>query len=543
MPGIGLLALDGADTIGGSKLLLRYDDRQLLLDFGRNFKRFGKYYEEYLWPRSAAGLLDYVEMEVLPDARNLYREDLMHPDLTLEGPDVGRIDAMLLSHAHADHFGDLGFLRLDIPMVTNAMSAAIVKAMGESMKSDLGKDYVCPSPRYESNSRSTVIVQSCTTKQAKEMNVKGRDIILPGGWIPDAFRGFWNMSPSVEMAESAAKARPHLPGELRSDLSALKVEPHPVDHSVKGATAYVIPTSQGNVVYTGDLRLHGLNHSLTEAFVRAARSPRPYALIIEGTRARRASDASTDAQPSAEEDVLENARSLAAGMGDRLVIADFGPRNIERLEIFLTVARENHRRMVITTKDAYLLHAMHTVDPGVPVPGDDIAIYDCPKGSEGKFEGYILDRVYPGLTVNGAEVGRSPGDYLMSFSFFDLKHLVDIRPDEGHYMYSSCEAFSEEQEIDFIRMSAWLRKYGLEPHGLSFEKDAHGDMRPAFPKGPGSLHASGHATKEDLARIVEAIDPEVVIPVHTESPGWFEEEFGNQRKVLLPASGSWVGLA
>jgi ribonuclease J len=545
MAGMGILALGGSNTIGGNKLVLRFDDSQVLLDFGTNFKKFGTYYEEYLRPRSAGGLLDYVVMGVLPDARNLYREDLMHPELSLEGPDLGAIDALLLSHAHADHFGDMGFLRLDVPVVTNATSAAIIKAMADSGKSDMGKDYICPGPRHQATFRGSPIVQTCSTKEARELGMAGRDFVMLDGNIPGKFREFWEMSPSVELADSSNRCKPHLPGKLRKSIGSLDVTPFAVDHSVKGATAYVIPTSRGNVVYTGDLRMHGMSGSMTEAFVNAAKSPRPYVLIVEGTRVCRVSDDDPDAEQLTEKDVLENARQLVSGMDGKMVIADFGPRNIERLETFLKVARENHRKMVITTKDAYLLHAMHSADPQVPVPGRDMLIYDCPKGGESKFEEYILDKAYPGDEVKGPEIGRAPGDYLLSFSFFDLKHLVDIRTHGGCYLYSSCEAFSEEQEIDFIRMGEWLRKYDLAPKGFAFKDDEEGGKpRPVFSKGKESIHASGHASKKDLIWIVETIDPEVVVPVHTEKKGldWFEEEFGGRRRVVRLDEGVWQEL-
>jgi len=538
MSGISLLALDGSNTIGGSKLLLRYDDNQVLLDFGTSFKKFGTYYEEYLKPRSTGGLLDYVVMGVLPDAKNLYRKDLMHPELILKGPDVGRIDALLLSHAHADHFGDMGFLRLDVPFVTSAMSAIIVKAMADTGKSDMGKDHICPSPRQQNTLRGTPIVESCSVKEARELGVKGRDLVIIDSDIPEQFRQFWSFSPSIEMSDEPKRCKPHIPGAVRTGIDSIRLKSYPVDHSIKGACAYVIPTTQGNVVYTGDLRMHGINGHMTEDFIGGAKSPRPYVLITEGTRVGRVSDSSPDAEPTTEKQVLENATQLMSEMDGDFVIADFGPRNIERLEIFLDVARKHHRKMVVTTKDAYLLHAMHIVDPSVPIPGSDILIFDCPKGSESKYEEYMLQRVYPEATIKGGDIGRSPGDYLVSFSFFDLKHLVDIKPEKGHYLYSSCEAFGEEQEIDFIRMGAWLKKFYLKLYGFSFDQDG----RPVFPKGPGSLHASGHATKVDLARIVRGIDPEVVVPVHTEHAEWFTDNFGGERKVVVPDSEGWIEL-
>lgn len=538
MGGIRLLALDGADTIGGSKLLLNYDSTNVMLDFGTNFHSFGTYYEEYLKPRSTGGLLDYVVMGVLPDARSLYREDLMHPELTLKGPDLGHIDALLLSHAHADHFGDMGFMRLDVPLVTNAMSAIIVKAVTDTGKADLGKDHVSPSPRKPGTLRGTPIIESCTVKETRELGLKGRNLFITESRIPERFSHFWAFSPSIEMSDKPNSCKPHIPGTVRSGFHSIKFRSYPVDHSVKGACAYVITTTQGNVVYTGDFRMHGVSGHMTEDFMGAARSPRPYILITEGTRLGRVSDFSPDFEPTTEKQVLENATQLMSEMDGDFVIADFGPRNIERLEIFLDVARKHHRKMVVTAKDAYLLHSMHIVDPSVPIPGSDILIFDCPKGSESKFEEYMLQKVYPGSTIKGGDIGRSPGDYLVSFSFFDLKHLVDIKPEKGHYMYSSCEAFSEEQEIDFIRMGEWLKKFNIKLYGFSFDQNG----KPVFSKGPESLHASGHATRDDLARMVREIDPEVVVPVHTEHAEWFVDNFGGERKVVVPDSERWIEL-
>jgi len=52
--------------------------------------------------------------------------------------------------------------------------------------------------------------------------------------------------------------------------------------------------------------------------------------------------------------------------------------------------------------------------------------------------------------------------------------------------------------------------------------------KPNFVRG---YHASGHASKGGLMRVIEQIDPDVVIPVHTSNPKWFDENFENVRIV------------
>jgi len=49
------------------------------------------------------------------------------------------------------------------------------------------------------------------------------------------------------------------------------------------------------------------------------------------------------------------------------------------------------------------------------------------------------------------------------------------------------------------------------------------------------IHASGHATPHDLINFIEEILPEILIPIHTEHPEFFESIFRNSNiKVISP---------
>jgi len=54
-------------------------------------------------------------------------------------------------------------------------------------------------------------------------------------------------------------------GKLLPDCQ-YNIKAWPVDHSIPGAMAYAVETSEGWIVYTGDLRLHGSKGNLTRAF-------------------------------------------------------------------------------------------------------------------------------------------------------------------------------------------------------------------------------------------------------------------------------------
>ena len=136
------------NEIGGTKILLEDGDRKLFLDFGFPCKRHKLFYEEYLKPRSGAGLLDPLSMGMLPPLEGLYRDDLAPAGLWQQfrsAPlyrSVDHVDGVLLSHAHLDHSGYISFLRADIPVYSTAMTAFIAKAMQDAGKADFDQQ-VC----------------------------------------------------------------------------------------------------------------------------------------------------------------------------------------------------------------------------------------------------------------------------------------------------------------------------------------------------------------------------------------------------------------
>jgi ribonuclease J len=202
-----------------------------------------------------------------------------------------------------------------------------------------------------------------------------------------------------------------------------------------------------------------------------------------------------------------------------LVIADFSSRNFERLETFQEISRKTGREMVITAKDCYLLHTLQSIS-GFCMAESPRVYEEISSKSKRKWEQEVVRAQYGDRYVDHASIQKSPDSYILCFSFFDMKHLLDIKLEGGTYIYSACEAFNEEREIDFQRLWHWLQRFDIGTCGLSLNEN--GDLR--F---DGRCHVSGHASGEYLIWAIEQIDPDCIVPIHTEAMDWFATNFEN----------------
>jgi len=493
-----LRVLDGADSIGGTKIFLDTRSLRLLLDFGLNYKRYGLYFEEYLKPRGSRGIADLWRLGLIPRHPDLYCEDLWPDDLPREGSPL-EVDLILISHAHMDHCGLLGVIRPDIPVAASPTTWAILKAIQDAGKTEFYAETVYAVPRERLGD-----LRALRPMDWRSGAALGREIRLVGK-APAGLEEFLSRPPNP-------RGRALKPGSISSlddTRGNCEIRAFGVDHSIPGAVGYAIETDAGWVVYTGDLRLHGKGREQTIRFVEEMERLRPKVLLIEGTRA-----GPLGGENPTEEEVAERAYEIVARSRGKLVIADFSPRQVERLQSFLEIAKETGRVLLILTKDMYLLEVLEACGclEGV-VESPHLGIYDDVVVSQGAWEKRLRER-HRGRLVGPKEVKGDPAGFILAFSFWDLKNLLDIEPKGGVYIYSSSEAHGEEQEIDMRRLWEWLKHFRMEVHGFAIEAMGNSVFR-------GGLHASGHACPEDLLFIAREISPDILIPIHTEHPGFF----------------------
>ncbi len=453
---VNLRFYGGIKEIGGNKILLEDNDTKIFLDFGMSFGRRQKFFEEFLTPRSANGIGDFITMGLIPDIKGVYREDLLKH--FGKKPEEVDIQGVLLSHAHADHANYISFLHKDIPIFCGETCKYILEAIDEQSKRDIENEVL--------NFRERPIYKS--------------DYKNPP--IKREFRTF----------RTGDKVK----------IDSLEIEPWHIDHSVPGSYGFIIHTSKGAVIYTGDLRMHGTHAEMTDDFVKAAEGVKPIAMITEGTRidVLESDESEERVYNESKEKILEN---------KRLTIVDFNFKDVDRFRTFYQISKDLEKKLVISFKHACYLEKYHK-DKKIRSPDskDKNILILKPKRLTGTYidedytDWYIKRRLnYPNI-ITAEDITKKPNDYMLVLNFWYFNMFVDLKPYKGKYIHSLSEPFNEEMEISYKRMINWIKFFDLD-----FVQS----------------HCSGHIFGADLKELIEKVKTKVLFPIHTEKPGIFRK--------------------
>ncbi len=279
----------GVGEIGGNKILLEANGSRIFMDFGKNFSREKKYFEEpYIKARNEQHLLS---LGILPGLNGLYR-----------GQEASyALDAILLSHPHTDHYDDLRWVKASYPVYCGHPSREVI----------LSREFTTQAPAGE------YVIAKMTKRDGEE---------------------------TITPLETFHDGRPL---KLTDHITAT---PYPVDHSVPGAYGCVVETPDTTVAYTGDFRLHGPQAAATAEFLTRAKSFDVDVLLIEGTHIN-------ESKVESEEEVRAKLTQVASETKE-LILVGSAPSDVERLTTLLAVARETGRTLILSSKQAFLVHRM-----------------------------------------------------------------------------------------------------------------------------------------------------------------------------------------
>jgi ribonuclease J len=243
-----------------------------------------------------------------------------------------------------------------------------------------------------------------------------------------------------------------------------RVTRFPVDHDVVGASGYAVETEDGVVAFTGDIRLHGRRSHESLAFADAVHGAR--ALVIEGTTLTAGFRV-----PERTEAQVDQSFEEVLGATPGLALVALYPRNIERLVAFRDVAGKTGRELLLPEPQAQLFRTY---------TGESIRSW----GEDGG-------------DVRIAVIRQEPGHYVLQMTKDRWPVMLDLPMGPGSvFIHANGEPLGPfDPAWDLLQ--EWLRH-----------------LHTPF----WAIGAGGHASPDDLNRLVERAAPEILFPLHSLEP-------------------------
>jgi ribonuclease J len=325
---------------------------------------------------------------------------------------------------------------------------------------------------------------------------------------------FWGSG--VDLGEAG-----HLRDRVPFTLGPFTITPYLADHSAYDAFSLLIGAGGRSLFYTGDIRGHGRKASAFDRLL--ADPPAPvHAILMEGTSLR---DPAADATGPAPEPVTLTEADIETRLADTLratsglVVVLASAQNIDRLVTVYRAALRSDRDLVVDLYTADIAKA--TGRPSIPTIGDSwprVHVYAPLRQRVAVKESGQFERV-----ARVRDRRRCPeqllerAGQLVLFGAYqgEIPSLVrDGLLTGGAVVWSMWDGYLDEPSGQRLQTVLQAANVPLIHH-----------------------HTSGHATPADLVRLVQALSPAVVVPIHTEGPDAYASTVG---EIVQPhPDGTW----
>ncbi len=345
----------------------------------------------------------------------------------------------------------------------------------------------------------------------------------------DHFGLLEQIAPSIKLGMGAAARRiltaagPFMPNQYTPppvgwdfesekpiQIGPFTITPYLVDHSAYDAYSLLIEANGKRVFYSGDFRAHGRKGSLFEKMLR--NPPKNIdALLLEGTCIGRIEN--EEAFPTEKEIEAEFEKAFLDTKGMALV--QCSAQNIDRIVSVFRACKKTGRTLIIDLYAAAVLKA--TGNENLPQSDWDGVAMFLPQSQRVKVKKngwFDLLNKHSSHRIYMEATQQHPENYTLLFRSLhcgDLEKNGEL--ENASYIYSQWEGYWETDSFEDVQK--FLKKHGIPKH---------------------SIHTSGHAGPADLKKLVAALNPHKVIPIHSFEPERYAELFPN---VEICNDGKW----
>ena len=332
-----------------------------------------------------------------------------------------------------------------------------------------------------------------------------------------ATEGTWALHDSLQpfLPKTAEiGSRNILPKRKTVSFGSMAVTAIPVDHSAPDAAALLVEGEGERMLYTGDLRAHGRKAYLYDSLVRDFAGTIDL-LLIEGTTIGR-----PDNEPATEQSLEPEFVRLFRGQ-THMTLVFCSAQNLDRIVTIFRAAKQTGKIMVIDLYTAFTLHKLTCLSKSLP-QWDWQGIRVVPWGyQQGRLEDagqsvFVEETKRQWIGWKEMKARTSEIVLLMRSN----RKMADLERQLG----------DETREVQVI-WSMWDGYWADDKHTRPL-CEKYGINRIY-------LHTSGHASWQDLKRLVEGLQPKTIVPIHTEHADHYAKHFGNVR---LPADGEKLAI-
>ena len=294
----------------------------------------------------------------------------------------------------------------------------------------------------------------------------------------------------------------HLEHEVPIALGPFTVTPYLVDHSAYDSYALLVDAGGRRLLYSGDLRGHGRKSSLFERML-ACPPAGIDTLLLEGTHVP-AGGAALDRIETLTESQVEMAMAATFRATAGLPVVISSAQNIDRLVTVYRAARRAGRTLLVDLYTATVAQA--TGRSTIPQPGfPGLGVYVPHRQrtlvkAGGEFH---RTRAIRGVRVFPEQILAAPDRYVVLTGSSSVPELI------------RAGALSNGVAV----WSLWSG-YLDEPSGIRLRADLAGAGVPLV-----EHHTSGHSPIADLKRLVAALNPARVVPIHTDGAAEYIRHF------------------